>query len=315
MSRTAKIVVAVLAGVVVLYLALVVGLVLVAGGGDGISAGGTIGVVHLEGVVSGSAASDPLTGTQGIDPEWTAGTLREADRDGGIDAVVLRVDSPGGSPAASWEIYQAVSEMEKPVVVSVADVAASGAYYFSSAADVIVAAPSSQVGSIGVILAAMDLEELLEKLGMNYTVLTRGEFKDMGHISRGLAEEEKEILRQQMDLIYQQFIADVAEGREPLSVEEVEELANGLTFPGEEALDKGLIDRTGSYRDALDAAAELSGLEPDEYEVRSLDEDRGLGLWSLLFGMSGEGELREWARQVLKAAGAGVLPNSVPLFR
>src|SRR5660398_271271 len=201
---------------------------------------GSIGVLHLEGVVSASASTDPLVGTQSVDPEWTAEALREADRDDSIDAVVLRVNSPGGSPAASWEIYQAVSEMEKPVVVSVGDVAASGAYYFSSAADLIVAAPSSQVGSIGVILAAVDLEELLEKVGMKYTVLTRGDYKDMGHVSREVTEEEKDILRQQMDLIYQQFISDGAKARDPLNEREVEELANGLTFPGEEALEKGL---------------------------------------------------------------------------
>src|SRR5680860_1912384 len=315
MSRTAKIVLGIVVAVVVMCVMSVVGVVAVIGTEGSIGAGGKIGVMDLSGVVSASADAYSLTGTQGIDPEWTAEALREADRDDSIDAVLLRVNSPGGRPAASWEMYQAVSEMSTPVVVSVGDVAASGAYYFSSAADIIVAAPSSQVGSIGVILAAVDLEELLEKVGMKYTVLTRGDYKDMGHVSRELTEEEKDILRQQMDLIYQQFISDVAKARDPLNEREVEELANGLTFPGEEALEKGLVDRTGSYRDALDAAAELSGFEPDGYGVTSLDKDRGVGLLSLLFGTSGEGGLREWGIQLLKTAGAGVSPSSVPLFR
>lgn len=315
MSRTAKIVLGIVVAVVVMCVMLVVGVVAVIGTEGSIGAGGKIGVMHLSGVVSASADAYSLTGTQGIDPEWTAEALRKADRDDSIDAVLLRVNSPGGSPAASWEIYQAVKDMSKPVVVSVGDVAASGAYYFSSAADIIVAAPSSQVGSIGVILAAVDLEELLDKVGIEYTVLTRGEYKDLGHFSRDITPEEEDILNEQMDLIYRQFIRDVADARSGLTEAEVEALANGLSFPGEEALRKGLVDRTGSYRDALEAAAELSGLEPDSYTVKSLDQDRDQSLLGLLFGLSEEGGLDQLVRRVLGIAELGGSFAGVPVFR
>src|SRR5680860_261881 len=303
MSRTAKIVLGIVVAVVVMCVMLVVGLVAVIGTEGSIGAGGKIGVMHLSGGVSASADAYSLTGTQGIDPEWTAEALRKADRDDSIDAVLLRVNSPGGSPAASWEIYQAVKDMSKPVVVSVGDVAASGAYYFSSAADIIVAAPSSQVGSIGVILAAVDLEELLDKVGIEYTVLTRGEYKDLGHFSRDITTEEEDILNEQMDLIYRQFIRDVADAR------------SGLTEADVEALAKGLVDRTGSYRDALEAAAELSGLEPDSYTVKSLDQDRDQSLLGLLFGLSEEGGLDQLVRRVLGIAELGGSFAGVPVFR
>ena len=139
--------------------------------------------------------------------------------------------------------------MQKPVVVSVADVAASGAYYFASAADRIVAAPSSDVGSIGVILRATDLQELYEKVGVRYTVLTKGKYKDIGTDTREMTAEERQILLDQMDVIYEGFIQDVAKGREAtMTIAQVREVATGLSFPGQRGVGPG----TG--RSARDAA-------------------------------------------------------------
>ena len=170
--------------------------------------------------------------------------------------------------------------MQKPVVVSVADVAASGAYYFSSAADRIVAAPSSDVGSIGVILQATDLEALYDKVGVRYTVLTKGKYKDIGTDTRAMTAEERQILLDQMDVIYEGFIQDVAKGREgTMTVAQVREVATGLSFPGSEALDLGLVDQLGTLQDATDAAAELAGLPEDGYDTR------GLELWPASGGL------------------------------
>ncbi len=233
MSRGWKVVLIVGGALAVLY-AVFLGVLLYVGGDGGglgsLGSSGTVGVLRLDGVVS-AGSQDSLFGSGGIDPVWAAETLRDADADSGIDAVVLRVNSPGGSPAASWEIYQAVKAMKKPVVVSVADVVASGAYYFASPADLIIAAPSSQVGSIGVILSAQDLSGLYEKLGIGYTVLTKGTYKDIGNPARPMTQEEKDILSAQMDTIYQQFITDVADGRKNLEREQVESTRHRFDLP------------------------------------------------------------------------------------
>ncbi len=280
--------------VIVLGYVALLGLLLSGDGSGGTAWGGdsgTVGVVRLDGVISADGGGSLLS-PGGIDPVGAVEMLREADADPGVDAVVLRINSPGGSPAASWEIYQAVRDMGKPVVVSVADIAASGAYYLASAADEIVAAPSSQVGSIGVILVAQDLEGLYEKVGIRYTVLTKGKYKDIGSPAREMTAEEKNVLQGQIDTVYEQFIADVAEGRPALDVDQVRELATGLTYPGEEALRLGLIDTIGSFADALDSAAQAAGLDVDDYGVDYIDSSEGSDLLSLLLG-SGSGALRQ----------------------
>jgi len=270
--------------VLVLAYAALLGVLLASGSSGGFSSGsGTVGVIRLDGVISADGGGGYFD-TGGIDPMWTVDMLEQADADSAVDAVVLRINSPGGSPAASWEIYQAVRNMSKPVVVSVADIAASGAYYIASGADVIVAAPSSEVGSIGVILVAQDLEGLFEKVGIRYTVLTRGKYKDIGSASREMTAEEKRVLQGQIDQIYEQFIADVADARPTLDVDQVRELATGLTYPGAEALDLGLIDEIGSYSDALDVAAEEAGLDLEDYSVDYIEPDWGTDFLSLLMG-------------------------------
>jgi protease IV len=297
MSRGWKIALAVVGLLVLVYLALVAVLVVAGGTGFTLGASGTVAVIRLDGVISADAGSGTFS-TGGIDPLRAGDLLQEAEEDARVQAVVLRVNSPGGSPAASWEIYEAVQRLEKPVVVSVGDAAASGAYYFASAADSIVASPHSQVGSIGVILQAVELEELFEKVGIGYTVLSRGEYKDLGAPNREMTEEEQEILLDRLDVIYERFIADVAEGREPLELEQVRELATGLTYSGEEALELGLVDRIGSFEDALDEAAELAGLDPDRYGVRFMQRDRGFGFLDLLLGSQLPSAARELGREL-----------------
>jgi protease-4 len=286
MSRGWKIFL-IVAGVLVVGYAVLLG-VLLAGSGPDMAAwtggAGTVGVIELDGVISADGGGSLFSGG-GIDPVTTVELLRDVDTDSSIDAMVLRVNSPGGSPAASWEIYQTVSEMSKPVVVSVADVAASGAYYFASAADWIVAAPGSQVGSIGVILMAQDLEGLYEKLGIRYTVITKGKYKDIGSSARPMTSDERRILDEQMQQIYDRFIADVAAGRTVLDETQVRELATGLTYPGEEALALGLVDEVGSFSDALDAAAQAAGLDVNDYGVEYVEPKTGGDLLSVLFGL------------------------------
>jgi protease-4 len=131
---------------------------------------------------------------------------------------------------------------------------------------------------------AQDLEGLFEKVGIRYTVLTRGKYKDIGSSSRAMTAEEKRVLQGQIDQIYEQFIADVAEGRPTLDVDQVRELATGLTYPGEQALELGLIDEVGSYSDALDFAAEAAGLDVEDYSVEYIEPQSGTDFLSLLMG-------------------------------
>ncbi len=201
----------------------------------------------------------------GISPDHVYNQLQRAKEDRYIEGVVLRVESPGGSIAASQEIAAIIRDFKKPIVVSMADMAASGGYYISAPAQGIVAQPGTITGSIGVISSVMDMEELYEKLGIRVETIKSGEHKDM--FSRSLTDEERELMQEISDRAYEQFINDVAEGRD-MDVEEVRELATGELFIGSQARELGLVDRLGGVEEAIDYLAELNDLEhPVRYEL------------------------------------------------
>jgi len=235
-------------------------------GGTSYALGDSVYEIRLEGVISGEKFSSLLSG-ETVTPEEIIGQLDEADKNPNVKAILLRVNSPGGSPAASQEIYEEIKKMEKPVVVSVSDTCASGAYYVASAADRIIANRSSSVGSIGVIMQIPNYEDLYEKLGLKYTTIKQGKYKDIGSPDRPLTKEEMKLLEAQLKEIYRQFIADVAEARS-MDVSEVEELATGWVFLGTEALELGLIDDIGNYKDAINIAAELGGIKGEPIVIR-----------------------------------------------
>ncbi len=200
----------------------------------------------------------------GISPDFVYNQLQRAEEDPHIEGLVLRVESPGGSIAASQEIASMIRDFEKPVVVSMADMAASGGYYISAPAQGIVAQPGTITGSIGVISSIMNMEELYEKLGISIETIKSGEHKDM--FSRGLTDEERELMQEISDRAYEQFISEVAEGR-GMDVEQVRELATGELFIGSQAKELGLVDRLGGLDEAIDYLAELNDLEhPVRYE-------------------------------------------------
>ena len=254
---------------------------LLGGGLSGISygTGDSIYMIRLEGVISASKYTG-LFGDATITPEEIIGQLYEAQENPGVKAILLRINSPGGSPAASQEIYEELKKITKPVVVSVSDACASGAYYVASAADMIIANKSSSVGSIGVILQIPNREELYEKLGLKYTTIKQGKYKDIGSPDRPLTPEEMDLLEDQTKVIYEQFISDVAAGR-GMDVETVKELATGWVFMGTEALELGLIDGIGTYKDALEIAAELGGIEGEANIIR---QELSFSLFDLILG-------------------------------
>ncbi len=185
--------------------------------------------------------------------------LEKALEDPHIKAVLLRMNSPGGTVAASQEIYQAVQKFKdsnKPIVVSMSDVCASGCYYIASAANYIVANPGTITGSIGVISSGLNFKGLLDKLGIVDQTFKAGKFKDLGSPSRVLSEDEKKILNDLLLDSYDQFLDDVEKGR-GIEREKLEELAQGLVYTGRQALTVGLVDELGSYEDSKLAVRKL----------------------------------------------------------
>ncbi len=226
-----------------------------------VGGGGTVGLIYIEGTITSSG------GGGGIAAATTASTqvmsnLRRAAEDPRVKAIVLRVNSPGGTAAASQEIAEEVERIRRggtKVVTSMGDVAASGAYWVSASTDLIYANPGTQTGSIGVIMQIPQAEELLRKLGVRLQTVKSGPHKDIGSVDRPLTEDERGILQGMVDDIFDQFVAAVADGRR-MSREAVRRLADGRVFTGRQARALGLVDDMGNLHDALDGAARLAGL-------------------------------------------------------
>lgn len=237
-----------------------------------------IAVISLSGAIT-SQGSSLLAGAT-ITPDLVRGYLSKAEADPAVKAIVIRVDSPGGTVTACQEILMEIEgfKEEKPVVVVVQNMAASGGYYISTGADRIVASPVALTGSIGVISRVINVEELYEKLGIRVQTFKGGRYKDMYSGLRELTEEEEEIVQGMVDDYYEHFIGVVASGR-GLSTEEARELATGQLYTGTEAERLGLVDKLGSLDTALDAALELAGLEAARVEYYRPPR---LTLWSLI---------------------------------
>jgi protease-4 len=189
--------------------------------------------------------------------------IKRAGEDSSVKAIILRINSPGGSAAASQELHEEVRkarENDKIVVASMSDVAASGGYYVACGADKIVANPGTITGSIGVIFSQLQYSELLEKYGVRSNVIKSGKYKDIGSPLRNMTEEERQILQEMIDDVYSQFVHAVAEGRQ-MNESEVLELADGRIFTGRQAKELGLVDELGNFQDAVDLAAELAGIK------------------------------------------------------
>jgi len=239
-----------------------VGIALIPNGHVGESSGGKIAVIHIEGAIVGGRGDYGLFG-QGSGADEISSQIKRAGEDPSIKAILIRINSPGGSAAASQELYMEVKkarENGKVVVASMGDTAASGGYYVACGADMIVANPGTITGSIGVIFSTLQYNELLEEYGIRSNVIKSGKYKDIGSPLRNMTDEEKEILQGMIDDIYMQFVDDVAEARN-MDKGVVMDLADGRIFTGRQAKELGLIDELGNYQDAIDLAAEMAGIE------------------------------------------------------
>jgi protease-4 len=248
-------------------------------GGSFGSYGDSIALIHVDGVIAGTGSE--FDGV--ITPEAMLSKLDQALADSSVKAILLRIDSPGGTVAASQEIAIEVARAseEKPVIASIGDVGASGAYMIASQCDEIVAAPTSAVGSIGVITQIPNVAGLLDKLGVEFTVLTAGEYKDAGSPFRSMTATETALIQTEVDIAYDEFIRIVAEGRE-LPEPDVREMATGFAWSALVAKDMGLVDTLGNFNDAIDRAADLGGIEGEPYIVTYEDDSYGAFLRFLL---------------------------------
>jgi protease IV len=229
---------------------------------------GHVALVEVRGtIVSGRTRRGPMGRQVGSDSVGSA--LRAAIQDEHVRAVVLHVDSPGGSAVASDTIWREVCRVRdagKPVIVSMGQAAASGGYYISCPADVIVALPATLTGSIGVFGGKMVVSELLDRLGVTTGTVSYGARSLMFSPRRGFSDDERERLSATIDAIYEDFVAKVARGR-ARSVVEIEGIARGRVWTGSDALDIGLVDELGGLRDAV-RIARLRGDLPADAPVR-----------------------------------------------
>ena len=258
--------------------------------------GPVVAVIHATGpIMSGeSGVDDGLFSTASIGSRTLADELSEASADPAVGAIVLRIDSPGGSALASEVIWQAVREAAEyqPVVVSIGEMAASGGYYIASAGDEIVTEPEAIIGSVGVVGGKLVLADLYDMIGLNVTQRTRGPNAAMFSTLSGFSDDERALVRQSMERVYAQFLERIREGRGD-RLPDVDAVDEGLLFTGEQAVALGMIDRVGSLADAVELAADLAGLEEGAYGVRDLPRPRTLQeFFSEAFAVSAPGQLR-----------------------
>lgn len=236
-------------------------------GGEQISfsvprSGPGIGVVKIYEPIS-TASSSGFTQQSGSD--LIIETLERYRTNPNIRAIVIRINSPGGTVSATQEIFQKIMQIRKeniPVVASMGDIAASGGYYIASACDVIYANPGTLTGSIGVIISAPNFQKLFEEFGIDMNVIKSGKYKDILSSARVLEEDERLMLQQLVDLSYKQFLKDVSLGRN-MPIADFREYADGRIFSGTQAFDYKLVDYIGSYENALAKTRELAKLRKD----------------------------------------------------
>jgi protease-4 len=251
MTRSRKLLLILIVGVGLLFLLLIVRTVV-----QSAPIGDKVAVIDVTGTISRT--------------ETIVDQIHQYRDDQGVKAIVLRINSPGGSVAPVQEIYSELKKLEKPIVASMSSTAASGGYYIAAIADEILANPGTLTGSIGVIMQFTKLKGLYEKIGLEQQVVKSGKFKDTGSPVRNLTDEERELLQATLDDVHNQFIDAVFEGRQAhLTREDIVALADGRIFSGQQALEHKLVDQLGNLTDAIDRAGELGGISGKPKVVRT----------------------------------------------
>jgi len=269
----------------ILIVCSLIGLALRSSGNHKVAQTEKIAIIYVEGVIVGGRGESNVFTEQG-GTDQIIKELHEARDDASVKAVVLRINSPGGSAAASQEVGEEIKKLRaqgKVVVTSMGDVAASGGYWLAACTDKIYANPTTMTGSIGVYVPYANWEELYKKVGIYQEKIKSGPHKDILSPDRPMTNEERAIIQVMVDDIYSQFVAVVAEGRK-MDVEQVRKLADGRVFTGNQAKQLGLVDELGNMYDAIDGAQSLAGISGKpvikEYGKQSP--------WNMIFGANGQ---------------------------
>lgn len=228
-----------------------------------------IAVIYATGDIVGGKGSSDQIGSESLSE-----TIRKAREDEKVKAVVLRVNSPGGDALASDVIWREVvlTKKEKPVIVSMGDVAASGGYYISCGADAIIAQPNTITGSIGVFGLMFNIGEMMKnKVGVTFDGYKTGTFADLGNMTRPLNEAERAIMQNSVERVYSTFTGKVSEGRK-MPVAMVDSVGQGRVWSGVDAMSLGLVDTLGGLEDAIAMAAKKAKL--DNYRISELPEKK-----------------------------------------
>lgn len=241
-----------------------------------------IAIIPIKGILSNESAEGFFIEKPSI-VDIVKQQLEQAADDTHVKAVLLEVDSPGGGITASDIIYNQIIKFkagtQKKVVVYMQDIAASGGYYISSAADAIVAHPTTITGSIGVIMPLINVAELINRYGIKDNSITSGNLKEIGSPLKQMTADETAILKGIIDEMYMQFVTVVSTGRK-LDIEAVKKIADGRIYTGKQAIEKGLVDQLGYLEDAINATKKLAGLT----EATIVRYEKHYGL-SDLFGL------------------------------
>ncbi|GAB4368979.1 MAG: signal peptide peptidase SppA [Calditrichia bacterium] len=243
----------------------------------GVHAEKTFALIYAVGNIVSGIGEDAF-GDGIITSESLANLIRKVAKDKKVEAIIMRVDSPGGSGLASDVIWKEVAkaQQEKPFIVSMSDVAASGGYYISMSADSIVGQPSSIVGSIGVFSGKFSFRGLYEKLGISKEEIPRGKNADLFSEIKTFNTEQRGLIGKIGDDFYQRFVSKVAESRN-MTYEEVDKIAQGRVWTGEQALEVGLIDKLGGLKEAFEIGKKMCGIPLDEHvRVKIYPEKRSI---------------------------------------
>lgn len=279
-----------------------------------------IGLVVSQGlIVAGAGGSDPLggEGTQGSTPLIAA--IRKGLEDTDVKAIILRVDSPGGAGLGCDYVRREIEQAreKKPIIVSMSDVAASGGYWVSMDATAIVAHPTTATGSIGIFAVVPSLAGTYEKLGLNNEVFRRGAHADAINGSRLMSQDEAKRFDDDLHGSYQRFVELAAKGRKK-SVEDMEQVAQGRTWYGDAALERGLVDKLGGMDEAIALAKEKAGLPADKFVALKLLEKRRSWVDELLQGSRRDDDEPQanavLVEKVVAASGLGPLLRQVPVL-
>lgn len=242
MNRSVKITLIIIAAVIAFLV--IFGRLLIRGG-EGM--GDKVAIIEIKGTIT--------------DSEEIIAQIHQHRDNSGVKALVLRIDSPGGSVAPVQEIFGELKKINQPIVASMGSTAASGGYYLACAAEQIYANPGTLTGSIGVVMQFIKLKDLYQKIGIEYQVIKSGEHKDIGNPQREMTQEERDLLQATIDDVRLQFIEAILQSRKDLiSQEEIESLADGRIFSGQQAFRHKLVDHLGNLPDAILAAGRLANI-------------------------------------------------------